>query len=98
MNETNLRKRSERFLKAKGVFFFHPHGGGAQLAGASDHLCCYLGRFLALEYKMPGKEKNLTKLQANFLRKVRDAGGVGEMVTSVEQVRVILREMEQGIR
>lgn len=61
--------------------------------GCSDILCCYRGRFLALEIKRDAKEKP-TDDQAAFLAAVRDAGGVGEVVWSIEQVAAILDRID----
>lgn len=99
MLEKDLGKQIDKYLKSVGeVFSFHPHGGGVQRKGLPDRLLCYKGRFVGLEIKLPGRENTLTRLQSVTLQKIRDAGGVGEMVTSVSQVRDILREMERGVR
>jgi len=98
MLERDLGKQIDRFLKSLEVFSFHPHGGGVQRKGLPDRLICYEGRFIGLEIKLPGKEHTLTRLQAVTLQRIRDAGGVAEMVTSVKQVRDILREVQQGVR
>lgn len=50
----------------------------------------FVARFLALEVKRPGEK--LSPAQATFLDLVRAAGGIGERVESVEQVREILGE------
>ena len=73
--------------------------------GCSDILCCYRGLFLALEVKRPGARAKKTGKEASdnqlaFLEKVRRADGVAEVVTSVEDVELILetldKEMEQN--
>jgi len=67
------------------TYAFKIHGGPNQ-AGVSDVICCHEGCFYALEVKLPGKERNISALQARFLYHINEAGGVGILVTSVEQV------------
>lgn len=59
------------------------HGGPMQAAGIPDLVGCIDGRFVGLEVKLPGGEP--TKLQAATLKAIRRAGGVGEVVTSIEE-------------
>jgi hypothetical protein len=62
--------------------------------GCSDVLACYRGQFLALEVKRDHREEP-TDDQAAFLARVRDAGGVGEVVWSIEQVGAILDSIDR---
>ena len=43
------------------VFFWKEHGGPYGTSGIPDIICCYKGRFLGLEVKLPGGK--LTALQ-----------------------------------
>jgi len=61
--------------------------------GCSDLLVCYRGRFLALEVKRDAKEKP-TPDQAAFMAAVRAAGGIGDVVWSIEQVASILDRID----
>lgn len=61
--------------------------------GCSDILAVYRGRFLALEVKRDGKSQ-ATDHQAAFLEAVRAAGGVGQVVAGVEDVRAILDRID----
>lgn len=61
--------------------------------GCSDILACYRGRFVALEVKRDGKSK-ATDNQAAFLDAVRLAGGVGEVVAGIDDVRAILDRID----
>lgn len=66
------------------------HGGRYQ-AGIPDIIGCHQGDFFGLEVKLPGKERNLTKLQALILSRIKRAGGIAAMVTSVDQAMEALR-------
>ena len=68
----------------KGVYRFHG------MKGVSDILCCLPpdGKLLAVEVKAPrGKP---TEYQKEFLDKVNDAGGIGIVVTSVDDLEKAL--------
>ena len=43
------------------VFFWKEHGGPYGTSGVPDIICCYRGRFLGLEVKLPSGK--LTELQ-----------------------------------
>ena len=61
--------------------------------GCSDILACYQGRFLALEVKRDSKAK-ASDHQGEFLESVRAAGGIGAVVSSVEDVMRILDQID----
>jgi hypothetical protein len=48
-----------------------------------------------LETKLPGKEKNLTKLQKDTLEKTKSAGAVSRVVTSTDQVGKLLDAIDK---
>jgi penicillin-binding protein-related factor A (putative recombinase) len=53
--------------------------------GLSDILCCFKGRFIALEVKRP--KGKVTQHQTRFLNQVKESGGVGAVVHSIEEVK-----------
>lgn len=69
-------------------FAWKTHGGMYGTAGIPDIIACVDGRFYAFEVKQP--TGNLTRLQEVTLEKIRAAGGVAVMVTSVEEVKLAL--------
>ena len=70
------------------VFFWKEHGGPYGTSGIPDIICCYKGRFLGLEAKLPGGK--LTALQRRALDKINAAGGIGRRVESVDDVKAII--------
>ena len=46
--------------------------------------------YFGIEVKMPGKENTLTAIQKKTLRDIHAAGGVGVMVTSIEQAEEVV--------
>lgn len=61
------------------------HGGPYQEKGLSDLLGCVNGRFIAIEVKLPGKERKLTKYQSKFLEEIESQGGLAFLASDIEQ-------------
>ena len=74
------------------VFFWKEHGGPYDTSGIPDIICCYKGRFLGLEVKLPrGK---LTALQKRALDKINAAGGIARRVESVDNVKAVIAQAD----
>lgn len=71
-------------------FFFKIHGGPMQMAGISDLIGIYKGRFVAIEVKTPDNKKGTTKLQDWFIEQVNSCGGLGFVARSVEEIETKL--------
>ena len=66
----------------------------ANQRGVPDILGCYGGRFIGLEVKsVSGK---LSKIQQAQLDAIRQAGGIAEVVTSLQQVQKLFEELGDG--
>ena len=87
---TDIRK----YLASLGsdVFFWKEHGSVYGTNGVPDIICCYKGRFLGLECKLPGGR--LTKLQKRTIEKINRAGGVACRVESVEDVKRVIERVD----
>lgn len=66
-------------------FCWKTHGGMYGTAGIPDIIACVDGRFVGLEVKQPGGK--LSQLQETTIEKIRTAGGVAAMVTSVDEAK-----------
>ena len=78
-----------RHLKQRPrCFAWKTHGGMYGTAGIPDIIACVGGRFVALEVKQPGGK--LSRLQEATIEKIRTAGGVAAMVTSVDEAKRVL--------
>jgi len=78
------------------VFFWKEHGGPYGSAGIPDIICCYRGRFLGLEVKLPSGR--LTELQKRAIEKINRAGGFARRVESVDDVRAIIAQVDMERR
>ncbi len=93
MNEAILILKIRKYLTTvPECFFWKEHGGQYGTAGIPDIICCYKGRFVALEAKY-GKNKP-TKLQTATIEAIRNAGGTAAVVYSVDDVRKVFGELE----
>jgi glycine cleavage system H lipoate-binding protein len=96
--ESRLVKRCKKWLDdLPHSRWVKIHGGDSpyQEVGISDILGCYLGRFVAIEFKTPGGE--LSRRQKRFLEEVVRAGGYALVATSLDQVKELIREIDQEV-
>ena len=97
MKESYLITKIRDYLKTvPDCFFWKEHGGPYGTSGIPDIICCYKGRFLGLEAKLPGGK--LTELQKRTLDKINAAGGIARRVQSVDDVKVIIAQADRERR
>ena len=98
MLERDLVAAIKKYLISLGgdIFFWKEHGGPYGTSGIPDIICCYKGRFLGLEAKLPGGK--LTELQKRTLDKINAAGGIAHRVESVDDVKAIIAQADRERR
>ena len=98
MLERDVVASIKKYLASLGsdVFFWKEHGGPYGTSGVPDIICCYKGRFLGLEVKLPSGK--LTELQKRAIAKINRAGGLACRVESVEDVRAIIARVDSERR
>lgn len=84
--EGKVKAAVKAWLKARGIWFCMPMGTGYGNSGVPDFICCWNGRFLAIETKAPGKRSNTTVMQDNQIMGIHRANGMVVVVDSVEQL------------
>lgn len=93
MKEKNITNKILKYLKNQPCCFaFKEFGGLYGTAGIPDVLCCYNGKFVAFEVKTPNGK--LSKLQEIILQKIQNANGIACKVTSLDEVKEILKNLE----
>ena len=94
MLERDIVTAIKRYLLTLGdaVFFWKEHGGPYGCAGIPDIICCYKGRFLGLECKLPGGR--LTELQKRAIEKINRAGDIACRVERVEDVKRVIARVD----
>lgn len=88
--EASLRTAIVKKLSNYSGFWFVTHADKYGTGGLPDIIGCYQGKFVGLEVKLPGKEHTLTERQSRRLAQINKAGGIGAMVTSVDQAANIV--------
>lgn len=89
MKEKTIENKIKAYLKTiDGLYFFKEHGGLYGTAGVPDIICCYKGKFIALEVKTD--DGKTTALQDATIKRIRKAGGIAEIVRSVDEVKRII--------
>lgn len=98
MLERDVVAAIRKYLASLGsdVFFWKEHGGPYGTSGVPDIICCYKGRFLGLEVKLPGGR--LTALQKRTIEKINRAGGIACRVESVDDVRAVFARIDKERR
>lgn len=89
--EGRVKKDIRKWLKDRGVWFYMPVQSGMGVVGIPDFVCCWAGRFLAIEAKAPGKRGNTTPNQDHRIAEIRSAGGIAVVVDDVSQLTEIER-------
>ena len=94
MLERDIVTAIKRYLASLGsdVFFWKEHGSVYGTNGVPDIICCYKGRFLGLECKLPGGR--LTKLQKRTIEKINRAGGIACRVENVEDAKRVIERVD----
>lgn len=85
--EGRVKAAVKAFLKEHGVWFFMPVSNGMGVVGIPDFICCWQGRFLAIETKAPGKRGNTTPNQKQKIAEIQRADGLALVVDDVEQLK-----------
>lgn len=83
--EKKVEDKIKRYLDSLGAYHVKIHGSAFMPAGTPDILACINGRFVAIEVKRPsgGVVSELQKLK---LKQIEQAGGVGIIARSVQDV------------
>ena len=90
-SERAITKQIMYYLnRLSGSWWLKVHGGPFQKTGVPDILGCYRGRFFAFEVKAP--DGRTSAKQDHEIQRIRDAGGVVDVVTSLADVQNILEE------
>ena len=94
MLERDIVTAIRKYLASLGsdVFFWKEHGSVYGTNGVPDIICCYKGRFLGLECKLPGGR--LTELQKRAIEQINRAGGIACRGESVEDVKRVIACVE----
>ena len=77
--EGKVKDKIKKILKANNIYYAMPMGTGFGNSGVPDFLCCFKGRFLAIEAKADMKSK-ATALQVKHGEEIEKSGGYAWVV------------------
>ena len=80
-----------KYLRSRGAYRVKVEV--ASVSGVPDILVCYKSRFLGIEVKKDAKSE-ATELQLVNIDMIRQAGGIADVVSSVEEVELLLRRAD----
>ena len=97
MLERDIVAAIKKYLFSLGadVFFWKEHGSPYGTSGVPDIICCYRGRFIGMECKLPGGR--LTEMQKRVISKINRAGGIARRVESVDDAKAIIRQIDNEL-
>lgn len=91
--EGRVKQAVKHYLKRRGIWFYMPIQNGMGQVGIPDFICCWNGRFLAVETKAPGKLNNTTPNQERVIKEIRGAAGCAFVVDSVAMLDELLNDV-----
>lgn len=91
--ETKIQDDIIKYLRGLGAHVENVGGGASTAKGSPDLRVCYRGRYVAFEVKRPDEDyEEPRKVQSIRIKQIRKAGGVAEVVTTIADVKRVLRE------
>ena len=93
MKEGTLVAKIKKYLIKNGAYCENIWGGGFQAAGIPDIIACYKGVFLGIEVKLDYNKPS--EIQKAKLKLINDAGGIGIVAYSIDDVTEVLREVDR---
>ena len=93
--EGKVKTAIVKWLKARNIWYFMPVSNGMGRHGIPDVICCWNGKFLAIECKAPGKRANTSALQEREIAAIRMAKGWAVVVDDVTQLDEYFSEVTQ---
>jgi hypothetical protein len=96
--EGKVKHAIKAYLKSVGAWYCMPATGGYGKSGVPDFICCWRGKFIAIEAKAPGKARNTTELQDREIVAIHKAGGRAVVCDDVHQLRAIFDDVEEALK
>lgn len=84
--EGRVKAAVKKWLVARKIWYYMPVQNGMGQVGIPDFICCWDGRFLAIETKAPGKAKQTTANQDRVLAELRVAGATAIVIDDAAEL------------
>jgi hypothetical protein len=84
--EGKVKDAVKKELRKRDIWYFMPMQNGFGVVGIPDFICCWEGKFLAIETKAPGKRGQTTANQDRIISEIKDHWGKALVVDDVSQL------------
>lgn len=84
-----------KYLKSVGAYTIKV--SAATKVGIPDIICCYKGKFLAIEVKKPETKSNVSALQKANIFMIEAAGGIALIAWDKEMVKTFIDNIDKEI-
>lgn len=88
ITEKAIENKIKKLLTEQGAYFFKHFGCKFSRVGVPDIIACINGRFIGIEVKR--ENGVLSEVQKIHLQQIKNAGGIGIVARSVEDVKEAL--------
>ena len=91
--EAAFQKEAKELIEKLGGYVIKVHVSAYQSQGEPDLVCCYEGRFVAFELKIPGNKPSA--LQLEKMEDIKRAGGIALSAYSINEIKEQLYEISR---
>lgn len=85
--EGKVKDAIRKVLKEYNIWYFMPSANGFGKVGIPDFICCWKGKFLAIEAKAKGKREETTANQKLRIEEIQVADGLAIVVDDIQQLK-----------
>jgi hypothetical protein len=93
--EGMVKDAIKKVLNEYNIWYFMPSANGFGKVGVPDFICCWKGKFFAIEAKAKGKREQTTANQDRRIEEIRSAKGWALVVDDVEQLKEFIYEQRR---
>jgi len=93
--EGKVKDAIKKILNKNDIWYFMPAANGFGKVGVPDFICCWGGKFLAIEAKAKGKREYTTANQNIRIEEIRHADGWAIVVDDVKQLEEFIDEQRR---
>jgi penicillin-binding protein-related factor A (putative recombinase) len=90
--EKDLQDECLDYLNNRHIYNVNTHGDAWERRGRPDVYICYRGQFIGCELKR-GSDNRPTALQLKHLREIRESGGIGVWITTLQELTDLLSSL-----
>ena len=94
-SEQTIQSEILKYLKSVGAYTIKV--SAATKAGIPDIICCYKGRFIAIEVKRPETKTNVSPLQVANITMIINAQGEALVAWDKEMVKTFIDNIDKEI-